>query len=259
MATLIRRTAQFFADPLGFPLDGLSVTPEAAWSMGRQLDGDYVGSFTTKVVNDIQTFHDQSGNGQDINARFSTTRPTEVTSGPNSVLAADALNDYMGDETLADYITATDFYVIAAVRPDTTSGTAYNNGGMVWKASTTSDIGMSFFDDGGTDKVGMWMDDSAGADAVHDYTITVGTDYIMEMWLDGASTDFTTRLNGGSELTTAVTQLATTVGSLRVLAAGSSSQTLDGKLYELYFFKGVPTSGERDALVNSMKSYIGIV
>ncbi len=230
----------------GVPLDGLVTT--GAWSASRKLYTAFGGSFYSGAAG--FTLFDQSGNSQDFTNGGGTTSAACTQSVAGVVFGG---SNWLNSPS-ATYVTATDGYMITTIRP--TSFTSDVPVSPYLNAVVLLNSGQNF---------GITVSNNSGSPLAYainwgvnnfaSNSIVANTIYVVE-WRHQSGTVFC-RVNGGTETSQASGNTSTS--GFMQMGGRVTSNMFVGQIYEAAIFSGsdVPSSGTRDALVQSFGLYAG--
>lgn len=242
------------------PGDGLTLT--GAFSFSRKLLSAYEGDFYSTSGGKISAWHDQSGAGRDLSQGTADRRPTAGTGAPNNVTcgvfnSTDITYLDSAANLLTEFLSATGngYMIISFIGTtiDANQANVWLNEGLV--VDTGGYLGLLLKTG---DAIHVYNDD--GSPQSTSTAVTEGTAYVAEWWLDGVT--LYCRINGSTEVTTPSGDTDANISGSELRVGANFFPTfgsaLDGKIFELMTFNAVPTLAERDALVASFKSHIGI-
>jgi hypothetical protein len=228
-------------------MDGLTAT--GAWSASRQLFTSYVGSFLATSGSTVTSLKDQSGNSRDLAQLSGANLPTVATVGGIAALSFDNTMVMSSNTAMTNFISASTGYMIASVKPTafpTNNAAQYNNSAIMQGA--TQNAGMTVRANGGSPLY------YAGNDPNYlSASIAANTPYVLEWRHEGGT--LYQRVNGAGE-TSITSGNSSSLGNFnfggRFLTTG-----FEGYIFEAATFSSVPILAARNALVQSLGTYIG--
>lgn len=168
--------------------------------------------------------------------------------GSNDLLAA-VTDDSATQKTLDDWISASAFTLMVALRVESSSansGTAYLNEGIV--ADSGQFFGLLVKNDTGQVKLIGYSWDGAAQAVFHD--ISVNTNYVVCYRYDG--TNLRLSVNGGTEQTAAAGSNTGSSGAMLIGSNGDASAYLNGRIGELKVWDTADADGALAAQIAAL-------
>lgn len=229
------------------PLDGLS--PTGAWSVSRNLLTTFAGSrYTTATGVNVLTDQTGLGSSRNFGQLTGANQPTIATDVVDA-LSFDGSNDRLTTTAInTDFISASSGYMIVSIKPTgfpSDSGTFYINSPVLQDSGQNT--GITVRANGGSPLIyaGNYPQSVQSS-------IVANTKYVVEWRHEGGT--LYQRINGAGEVSVASGNSASFSA---VMNLGGLTNVYQGLIYEAAIFTTIPSSGDRNALVQAFGLYCG--
>ncbi|WP_292174988.1 hypothetical protein [Mesorhizobium sp.] len=254
-------TGSFFNNPNAggggapaFNLDGLGAT--GVWSMSRDLLSSFAGNARYTTATGVDSFKDQTGNGNHFGQGNTSLQPAVTTAGPNSRNCADfdGVDDWMSTSAaLSTFIANNAGFVIVSCLIDTigSNNTGTPGGNQTIFSDTGVSTGMELLSTGPSAKA-LNFDGNYDTQTV---TIATATALVLTWRHDGGNLYISK--NGGAEASVASGNTSSLTNQFQLGRATGAFWFLDGKIFEIATWSAVPDATTRDTIVSGFMTHIG--
>lgn len=242
---------------------GELVTFTGIWSFHKAHTVAWEGQtlFTT-ATGKVNSLKDQSGNARNLDQSTAARRPSPGTGGLLGEAAGvfDSVNntylDSAAGDPISDFIDNNAGYILVATIPTTIDSvqaiaTPYENDTLI--TETTGRFGIMFTAVNGYDQA-IYNHYDGTHDAVAGAAVLEGQLLVMEWWHTGGV--LTGRINGNDDTLVTVNSgnMDVLTGLLRLGGKydGNANAAYDGKIFDILIADAVPSSTQRNNLVNAV-------
>jgi hypothetical protein len=236
----------------------------SGYSASRLLNPSYGGALTTLNTGQVETFHDQSGNGRDITQATAANRPFPDTAGPlsrDSIFFNAANVEYLASSAnMSSFISVSAAYVVISILPtNMNTNIGSTSDGTIWGSNSSGGVQLMTVGHATlaqNRKLKVHNNDGSADFTFHG--ITEDAAHVVEILHTGGALSIRIDLGNWFSIASGNTASLAHVMNLGTGAAKNVANSYHGHVFELTTFDAVPSDVVKEEIVRDFAAQIGI-